>query len=371
MIVPSSFAAKWHFRWSIREMVYNQLRGQLENGIATQVALNGIASRQARRKRDKVVQILRYINADMRGGLQFSEAMAKWVPVEEVALIRSGEISRALPSSLKKLVEVQQAAQRIQTNLRASMVAPSLMFLMVFGFMIFMVEAVLPVFDQTLPRSEATGTTAALYWMGDFFVGLGFPLTLTTTISLIVYTLWLLPRWTGIKRVLVDQFVPFNLYREVVGWRWLVSYIALVGVGGMSEPEALRSQLVGATPYLAERLGAFELDMRAGSTLHAAMAKPRFGTSFGFEFPSLDIMDEIEAVQGFKDYSLRLEKVTETWFSEIEKKATQLGSRLGVIAQTLMYAVIVLIVLATNDMQIKLQEKLGQTERVAPSESTR
>ncbi|MDR5726928.1 MAG: hypothetical protein RB191_05615, partial [Terriglobia bacterium] len=232
------------------------------------------------------------------------------------------------------------------------------------GFMYFMGEGVLPVFEGLVPKARADSLVRSLYDMGAFATGWGLPAFLLVLALMITLVIWSLPRWTGSLRILAEKIFPWSFYRDMQGYLWLMGYSSLLGAG-TPEIGALGTQLTAATPWLAEKLRAISYHMKGGLKLPAALRQatpgdteegsaPRASSAIHFHFPSLEIIEDIESLHGFADFPDRIERVADQWSEDIMERTQLVAKVLGLIGSLLTYAVIIFIILGCNDLQASL-----------------
>src|SRR5262249_32841141 len=102
--------------------------------------------------------ILGNIRDKVRSGSSLAAALAtepRSFPQVYVALVRAGEAGGALPETLDRIAAVLERERSLSANLRAAMVYPALLVVAAFGWVVLLLEYVLPQFG---PIFEQAGT---------------------------------------------------------------------------------------------------------------------------------------------------------------------------------------------------------------------
>jgi type II secretory pathway component PulF len=355
--MPGSVAARWAFRWAVRRQFYGQIIAQNANGVPLRRCLELYEKRAARGKAWAITAIARSMRTAMDSGYDFAEAVAPWVPLDEIAMVSAGVIGQNIPQALERLIETKTIVQEISSHVRNALITPVMNLVVGLGFVMFMAIVVVPQFQGIVPRSAASGSVAALYDLGDFVTGWGFAVLLLALLGAggaLVYTL---PRWTGPARLMFDNYFPWSLYREFQGYLWMTGFVSIIGAG-MREIKALEIQARRAPPWLTERLNMMSRDMASGSSLPQAMLAPRYAGK-GFGFPSEEIVDTIEAIHGFEDFPGRMSGVLRQWILHLTARVKAAGTAVGVVGSVLTYGVIIFITVASVNLQTQLQQRTG------------
>lgn len=142
-------------------------------------------------------KLRRYIQAvrdDVKNGVQLSEAFRNQgvFPPAYVTSIMAGEKSGSLAEVLERFIAYQKMALAVRKKVLVSLIYPSLLLVLVFGLIVFLITYVVPNFAQLyssmqarLPQMTliliAVGTTARNYVLAAF---------LALVVGLVVFRLW-------------------------------------------------------------------------------------------------------------------------------------------------------------------------------------
>ncbi|ART61498.1 hypothetical protein CBP36_21260 (plasmid) [Acidovorax carolinensis] len=345
----TAYGDRMAFAWPVREDFYRHLSAQVGNSIPVETALEGYRQRLQRRKRVSSDKIVGDICRRMRDGSTLANALAKWVPADEVAVISSGELSGNLPRSLELLVESKRRVGNVVKSVKSAMTRPAIYIVAIYLFVWSIGRFVIPDLQVVLPEERAKGLVAGMFMAGrlaNSWFAVVPPILLFLLVAMVIRSL---PRWRGRYRVLAENYFPYSFYRDIQGYAWLMGFTALLRAG-MADVTILKNQCDHATPWLRERLHALWWRMDNGASLPAAlMSKGKNGMP-AFGFPNPDIVDHITSMAGFSDFSERITKVAGLWAEELEESTRARADRFGFYAELVMYGLMTLLMVAVNAM---------------------
>lgn len=340
---------KLAFAWPVRQDLYRHLSAQVGNAIPVETALESFRLRLQRRKRVSSDKIVGDICRRMRDGSTLAGALAKWVPIDEVSIISSGELSGNLPRSLELLVESKRRVANVVKAVKSAMTRPAIYIIAIYLFVWSIGRFVIPDLQVALPEERAKGLVAGMFKAGHLansWVSVIPPLVLFMVIVLVIHSL---PRWKGRYRVRAEAYFPYSFYRDIQGYAWLMGFTALLRAG-MADVTVLKNQCEHATPWLRERLHTLWWRMDNGASLPAALLQNGKNGMPAFGFPNPDIVDYIASMAGFSDFSERITKVASLWAEELEETMRARADRFGFYAEMVMYGLMTLLMVAVNAM---------------------
>ena len=118
--------------------------------------------------------VLTEVIADIRGGVDFSSALARWSPQVfpdiYINMIRAGEVSGQLDEILLRLAEYQEAAAKLKAKIKSAMTYPIISIVMILGITCFLLVFIIPKFKDifTSLNVELPGPTVFLLNVSDF-----------------------------------------------------------------------------------------------------------------------------------------------------------------------------------------------------------
>ncbi|MGF6440605.1 type II secretion system F family protein [Paraburkholderia youngii] len=349
---PKSMAVSW----GNRRKFYEQAANQLENGRGLTEILLNFKERMERRGRKKTAAVFQEILNRVRDGDTLSVAMGQSLNELERDVLAASDKSGQVAKSMRLILDVRERTTRMRRAIQSSLFAPAVYATALYAVLAVIGLKLVPEFVDTLPISKWTGWAYVLYVMGSFATSWVGPFVVALLLVLIIAGWSAAPRWTGEKipgRKFCDNYViGFTEYKELRGFGWLMAYTALLQTG-ISDTEALASQIAVASPWLASRLEPIRAGLKNGLKLDAAMRRS------GFAFPSPDLIDEIGAYVDFTDFASKIETVALKYADDLERKIKWKGVLTGVVFSGLMFIAFVIVQLGANDISSILSSSVG------------
>jgi len=342
------------FNWKVRKDLYHHLSVQLANESPLISAMESYQKRLARRKKTKAAQILNDINRRLKNGKSLADSMTKWAPQDEIMVLASGEMSGAgkLSESIDMLLAAKERMQRVKQAIKGAFTSSIVYVIMIYSFLYIIGAYVVPPLSSALPANRVQGSAALLYKLGDFFTSWWSVVPPILIVILALAAVKSLPGWTGLYRTKAEAFFPYSFYRDMEGYKWLQGFASLLQ-SGMPDTKILTRQSETATPWLKERLHAIQAAMENGSSLSKSL------TDAGFDFPSRDMIDDIESMEGFPDFAARISKLSSDWAVEIELGVTNKSKALGGFVEVFMMALMAFLYIASQSLSSQLGSSTG------------
>lgn len=334
--IPRKTPTTRRISWGLRRKFYEAAESQIKNGLPVPKVIAEFEARLRRRGHKTAASIFSAIRDDVRDGCDLAEAMAgSLTDLERNVLVAAERGSQEektgqLPGAMRLILDSTEMISKMRRAAMMSLFSPAILFassylsLAVIGFF------VMPALKEAAPVARWHGWGTCLNITMTIFVGWPAPIVLGALTVYFGWTLWALPRWTGTGRTFCDKHLfPFTLYREITGFVWATSYVAQIR-GRISELSALEGQIKIARPWLKSRLEATYVGVKYGGLdLPAALRRT------GYEFPSPDLIDEIGAYAGFKDFTLKLDAVLNKYGNDLIRamvfKTSLLSSAITVV----------------------------------------
>ncbi|CAG9165722.1 type II secretion system F family protein [Cupriavidus pinatubonensis] len=340
--------------WTMRRRLYQQASSQLENGLTLPQVIEDFRERQARRGRKRAAEAAHEVGRQVRDGKTLMAAMGTGLSDLERSVLDAGEKAGQLPDAMRLVLDVRDLTTRLRQKLQASFFAPGVYLVTLYAVLLLIGGYIVPQFLGVLPIERWTDWAYAMYWSGELAVGWPAPLLFGTLGGYAIWSWWALPRWTGSGRRFCDQHVfPFTVYREITGFTWLLSFVALLRAG-VPDIAALESQIAAASPWLASRLRPIRLGLADGLDLAEAMRQAGNG------FPSLDLIDEIGAYAGFDDFTEKITVAVRQHAEVIERQLLAKGMVMSAIFTGLMFLAFIVLQLGANSLSSILTSSMGQ-----------
>lgn len=193
----------------------------------------GVARRRYNTKR--LANVYASIAASMRAGNSLAKSLSQWVPAAEAVMINGadsagGDVLRATFKELASLLERQRA---IRTKLMSVVGINLLSIGVIVAVIVSVMHTLVPALDKAAtPAMEAHMSFAPIYFAtGKGILDYG-PYVLVALIALGFWVMWLLPNWTGSRRLTFDSLIPpFTLYQRAQATYFLSSAASMMRAG--------------------------------------------------------------------------------------------------------------------------------------------
>jgi type IV pilus assembly protein PilC len=279
----------------------------------------------------KLARYIRAVRDDVRNGVQLSEAFRNQgvFPAIYVTSIMAGEKSGSLAEVLERFIAYQKLALAVKKKVLLSLIYPSLLLVLVFALIVFLITYVVPNFAQLyssmqarLPQMTliliAIGTTARSYILVTF---------LALVAGIAAFRLWSRSEAAGERIDRVKMATP------MLGEIWLKYQVAQFSrvlstllVGGIPLVQALETaaQSLG-TSVLKRALEKAQKLVREGQSLSSSLTATKI-------FPSLSI-DMIEVGESTGALPSMLASVAEFYEDDVN---TRMQAALSLIEPAIM-----------------------------------
>lgn len=316
---------------------YEDLARALGDGIALVDYLNKSIQREQTHGSRQVATVLRMVLARLPS-MALNEALAGILPETERMILAAAERGGALKLNLERLADSTLRVQRMQKTLRSALAGP-LMPLAISGYILWYTStAMVPQIAEIIPPEKWTGAALALRYLSGATTDYGL-FIVVATVALIAFGIRQLPRWTGSRRRIADDWL-FGLYRDYQGSLFLTAFAALLRAG-VGQREALQLMAARATPWLRWHC----------NTIANRMV--RYSDTPGMAFDSgllpraitNRIMDLAERGTSLPDV---MEKIGGTVLEDTEERLSAVAGRLGFVVEALAAVLLLLISVGTT-----------------------
>ncbi|MFT8990656.1 type II secretion system F family protein [Gluconobacter sp. NFX36] len=334
------------FTWRTRARLYRMIAIRLRQKSELERIMLLYIRQQERRKKTSVPRILNKVLHRMAAqGMSFAEALRPFIPHDEYMMILSGEKGDDIASAMDLLCDIKTRVGRIMRAARSAIGQPLMYVGIIFAFLYTIAKMVIPsLLMNGGMKMKASTSQDMLVFASSLATGLNGVLILSGLVGALIL-LWLsLTKLTGPLRVFLERAAPWSIYRNIQGYIWISSFIALVRAG-MTDTEALTHQMQVATPWLRERLEAI-LD-RLGPR---GMSLPEAMEDSGFAFPSPEVIDDIEASWGGAGAYDRLLQSSRAWADEIEFTTLEQAAAAKGFANAMMMLIAGALIVASNNI---------------------
>lgn len=338
---------RWAFSWSVRAALYRHLAVQVSNDISQIRALETFQLRLERQKRKSCLVVVRDIVRRMQDGASLSAALREWVPIDEALTISGAESAGRVGRAFELLVDSKARIARVRRTMAGAFATPAVYLFAIYGMLWAIGTFFLPSIEKAVPERDIHGAGALLFTLGHFATSWWMLLPVALAIGCIAWTYWALPNWVGRQRVWAERWFPFNLYRDINGYVWLMTFAAMLQAG-MSDTRILEDQSRTAGPWLRQRVSAVRRRMLNGEGLAPALLATKL------DFPNPELVDDIGSMAGFADFPGRIMRRAEQWADELEWTTQARVRALGFAFDVAMYALMLLVLVGINSLSVQV-----------------
>ncbi|EFJ3039839.1 bundle-forming pilus protein BfpE [Escherichia coli] len=339
------------FTSKTRMRVFSKLSRYLSNGVPVTFALAELykfTSDEGRKKDNPDAFALQRWLIAVRNGKTLAEAMEGWVPSDELSIISAGEISGNVHHALDDIIYMNDTKKKVKGAL-AGIIYPVVLLLTTCLYLHIFGTQVVPAFSGILPVEKWQGAGRTMYYLA-VFVQNYLAITLLSVIMVILLILATLSRWTGRLRLFFDRFIPWSIYKTIIGCGFLLSLASLINAG-IPVPEALRIIMKTASPWYKEKLVAIRYRMLNGDrNLGEAL------NSSGYIFPSKQMIMDLRSYSALGGFDEMLNKLSVQWQDDSVAYITKQMSVLKNVAIIIMGLVFMWIVSGMFSLQQQISD---------------
>jgi type II secretory pathway component PulF len=263
---------KFQFSAYVRRKMYQAFVDYLQQGIPVHDIVKMLAASiiKANAKSQMFqVKILKNIEYRMSTGVDFSDALAYWVPISEVMSIRAGMRSGDPVSGMKNTIDSLDASSSMAGTIFSKLSYPAILIAALFGLIFFFSVAIIPRIADVMDPSLWPPAAKTLYNMANFVRDDWYIVVILMVVLGIVVN-WSLPRITGQTRKYLDILPPYSFYKAFHGANMLISLASLMR-SGIPFVEALKDMRGLSSDYLGEHLDKMVDNMAEGKDLGSSL----------------------------------------------------------------------------------------------------
>ena len=266
------FWNRFLFNSTVRRKMYQSFVDYLSQSIPLNDIVNLLANsiiRAGARSQMFQVKILKDISLQMSSGVDFAEALARWVPTSEVMSIRAGMRSGDPVTGMKNTIDALDASSSMMGTIFSKLTYPAVLLIALFGLIFFFSKAIIPKMAEVLepelwPDAAQRLNTMATFVREDWYWVVAAVVVLSIAVS------YALPRLTGRVRGVLDYLPPFSFYKAFHGANLLISLAALMR-SGIPFVSALEDMKRLSSPYICQHLEKMTRNMADGASLGEAL----------------------------------------------------------------------------------------------------
>jgi|GEM_PF-3540536 len=348
----------WVVPWSVRLQFYRHVAMLHRHNVNLGECLERFIDRLESRKRVSASRHFRIALNRFNNGDDFAEALHPIIPLSEYAMIHVGVYSERLSVALDQCIRNQQFIRSVRLQLVRELV-PMAANLSMAGIMLWVVATrVEPVLTTVIDPQKAQGLIAVVFTLSSVVTSRWMLVVVAALLTALGVIVWALPNWRGRFRLRCEVLPIFSHYRELMGVVWLGQLASLLAAGAR-EMTAIERTLMFANPWLQERVDAIYLNLSEGLPLPQAMLNAQICDQL-FHFPNRDLVCDFEAIHGHPDSHHELSALVEEASAEVIQRILSSVALYGLVATALSVGIMMMIVLATFQIQNSVLESVQQ-----------
>jgi type II secretory pathway component PulF len=252
-----------------RRDFYDDMRRFVEAGLAPfSVIEKMIQVYRGRRRLRWKVKLLTRVATRMREGKAFSEALARYIPPEEAALLEAGEKTGTFIEALRKLAYLCEKRREAKAAMIKNLVPPAIIVAAATTILYFILKMIITQAIPLIPPQKLTRLMIAPVYIGvgTYLMENGL-MILMGVLAVIITIAMRLPRGTptGIRAKLDDWMPPWSLYRRLQSAFVMTTASAMLAAG-MPFQMAVATMRRNARGWLGVHLRRVEQGLAEGRT---------------------------------------------------------------------------------------------------------
>jgi type II secretory pathway component PulF len=268
-----------------RSNFYYELGASLREHVPLVSTMRKYETRARLRGSSEALVYLEILRGLQNGSL--SSAMQHIATPMELTLMDATQSAGdgSMADGLQFLAATVEKADNMRATLIKSLLYPFFLLLMFNAMLTVFSRLAVPVLVELMPPEKWPPLGRLLYWMSQTVTeqGLWALLVVVDVLILFVYSL---KRWTGPWRRWVDDYFPYNIYRDFSGALLLVSLASMMKSGVSLRTSLMRTQNF-ATPWLRWHVRKILFNLSRSNT-------PYFGQAFQTGVLNLDMADRVQ-----------------------------------------------------------------------------
>lgn len=268
----SKFFKKLQFSTNVRKNFYQSLADYLEQGIPINDIIKLLADsiRLANAKSQMFqVSILDSIRDEMSSGVDFSDAVAEWIPINEAMSISAGFKSGDPAAGMRNTLEALESASAMKSTIISKLSYPGVLLLALVGLIFFFSTTIIPKIVTVMDPASWPESAKPLYTVSQFVQNEWY-IVVGVLVGVSISVTWSMPRVTGGFRRILDKFPPYSFYKAFHGANLLISLAALMK-SGIPLVDSLHEMKRLSSPYIKSHLNKMIMNMQEGSSLGEAL----------------------------------------------------------------------------------------------------
>ena len=341
-----SFLVHLHFDANKRRDFYSELIVLMQAGLSRSEALDEIWNIVTRNGQDKSslrARMLASVRHNIHNGISFGDAMQSWIKQDEYMALRAIDGSEKFTENLEVYCLNLEKRMEMRTMIFGTLAYPLLLVVMAYSLLVYFSEYITPTLDRLLHHSKWFGIAKHVHDLGQFCAD-GMPFIITLGVVIPALITYVIPRWSGKGRAMVDRLPVFSTYRLQSGILYLQSMVWLLSTG-LTPIEAIKHIRPTVNPYVGSQLDRIHYNLLNGADLGLAMQRTKT------DWPDKDLNQTLRILARSSDFPTHLQIITKRWAIVSKERIERKIHFLQAIAFVVVFGVILSVVFALYSVQ--------------------
>ncbi len=242
-----------------QEALLEDLANLLEDGVSVNAALQLI---QGFTTSHVELEVINQMQLKMSEGEPFVLGLVGWCQGNLIDIILAGEEGGTLVESIRMAAHTVQDQNEGLDAFIQGLIYPGTMLIVGLAMLVYIGNTVFPSFVQIKPPSEWPVTGQNALALANFIKNFWW-LMLVGLVSFIFVLRYLMEHYVGDLRESLDKVVPFSIYRQILGARFMET-LGLLIRNGVPLKQCLRISQKNAQPYFFSHLLLMEYRLSGG-----------------------------------------------------------------------------------------------------------
>jgi type II secretory pathway component PulF len=347
------FVTKARFGSRERIDLYQSLALLLDNNVQISDALYElylVYSDEEKKPGEPLAMVTKECHQAYANGRKLYQALKRWAPHQEVALLEAGEATGALAKALRDAIMAIGYKERIKSAVVVATLYPGFLNSIACVLLWIIANKLVPKMAQLSDPSTWEGVGYSLYVIADVTTNYGAYLV-AGTIVLLILIFYSLPRWKGDLRVYADRAPIYSTYRMLHGSTFLLNVSVMIRAG-IPMHEALVQLAKGAPPWLYQRIAFAAYGTKQGANLGIALHRA------GQNFPDKRAVQFLKILATRSGFEEALHNFSREWLETSIRRVEATAKLTLLFSACLMAALMVVVVVGTYDMQMAIERSV-------------
>lgn len=330
------------FNGNDRVELYDDFEQYLQNDLHIKVIYKKLIDNYTRRgkKPDHPIgKILRECSEKLENGFSLAESLKDWIPDNELGIIDACDKAGSARDGFANAIIICDGITRVRSAVKGITRIGMFLFSLNFAIVAVFCAMLVPAIINTVPLSQWNIMQTMVYY---FYLGvMDYWYIFILIFSVLYYLIKIsFTHLTGRARRFFDKFLPWKVYRKIVGASFILSVNAMLSAGVAMEEAVISMKTGTRSRWYYERLFALERTISGGEeNLGQAL------DATGYDFPDENAIIKMQTLFETNSYKESLNRFAKKWLEKTISDVERLGSRLHITGLFFSTGTIILLLL--------------------------